>query len=52
MASGVISEAVLVNLADPRYFQHGGNLMVSDIFLFQRKKYHRSLFYSDKFSEK
>ncbi len=28
MVSGSVSEAVLVNLADPRYFQHGGNLMV------------------------
>jgi len=34
MTSGVLSEAVLVNLNDPRYFQHGGNLMVSNIFYF------------------
>jgi hypothetical protein len=31
MTGGLISEAILVNLGDPRYFQHGGNLMVSNI---------------------
>jgi hypothetical protein len=36
MTSGVLSEAVLVNLNDPRYFQHGGNLMVSNIFYFSK----------------
>jgi hypothetical protein len=36
MTSGVISEAVLVNLGDPRYFQHGGNLMVNNIFFFKQ----------------
>ena len=30
MTSGVISESVLVNLNDPRYFQHGGNLMINN----------------------
>lgn len=39
MSSGLISEAILVNLADPRYFQHGGNLMVCTIeFVLERKK--------------
>jgi hypothetical protein len=33
MVSGAVSEAVLVNLADTRYFQHGGNLMVRNYFL-------------------
>ena len=36
MASGVISEAILVNLGDPRYFQHGGNLMVRAVDFFFR----------------
>jgi hypothetical protein len=31
MTSGIISEAVLVNINNPRYFQHGGNLMVINI---------------------
>ncbi|CAF3382137.1 unnamed protein product [Rotaria sp. Silwood1] len=30
MISGIVAEAVLVNLTDPRYFQHGGNLMISN----------------------
>ena len=33
MTSGAVSEAVLVNLADTRYFQHGGNLMVMNCFV-------------------
>lgn len=33
MVSGAISEAVLANLADARYFQHGGNLMVNELFI-------------------
>jgi hypothetical protein len=36
MMSGVISEAVLVNINNARYFQHGGNLMVK-IFSFKNK---------------
>jgi hypothetical protein len=32
MTTGVVSEALLVNLNDPRYFQHGGNLMVFEVF--------------------
>ena len=36
MTSGVISEAVLVNLNDPRYFQHGGNLMVKTLLLMKQ----------------
>jgi hypothetical protein len=36
MTSGILSEAVLVNLNDPRYFQHGGNLMVNNIFSFSK----------------
>jgi hypothetical protein len=34
MTSGILSESVLVDLNDPRYFQHGGNLMVSSIMCF------------------
>ncbi|CAF0946530.1 unnamed protein product [Adineta steineri] len=30
MTTGIISEAVFVNLNDPRYFQHGGNLMINN----------------------
>ena len=37
MVSGAVSEAVLVNLADPRYFQHGGNLMVMN-YSFEKKR--------------
>ncbi len=44
MTSGVISEAVLVNLANPRYFQHGGNLIVNNILLFFGKKTKISVF--------
>jgi hypothetical protein len=40
MMSGAVSEAVLVSLADARYFQHGGNLMVRNYFL----ENHRSKF--------
>jgi hypothetical protein len=34
MISGAVSEAVLVNIGNPRYFQHGGNLMVKIILFF------------------
>ncbi len=37
MTGGLISEAILVNLGDPRYFQHGGNLMVSNIFSYSEE---------------
>ncbi|CAF0865975.1 unnamed protein product [Adineta ricciae] len=30
MTTGVISEAVLINLNDPRYFQHGGNILINN----------------------
>jgi hypothetical protein len=34
MISGSVSDAILVNLGDARYFQHGGNLMVKIIAVF------------------
>jgi hypothetical protein len=43
MTSGTLSESVLVNLGNPRYFQHGGNLMVNNILFSSKDK----LFYLD-----
>jgi hypothetical protein len=38
MTSGILSESVFVNLGNPRYFQHGGNLMVKNILFFFKDK--------------
>lgn len=43
MIGNSVSEIQLVNLTNPRFFQHGGNLMV--IFVFSTN--HLYLFYLD-----
>ena len=40
MMSGTLSESMLVNLGDSRFFQHGGNLMVNKILV----DFHENIF--------